>query len=677
MINCLKKWKFLEGSDDICKDFSQELFITFEPMPVSRQLAAILFTDIVSYTAMMGDDERRALNILKENRKIHKPLIEYYNGKWIKEMGDGILASFLTVTEAAQCACSILKACKAVDGLELRIGIHLGEVIFEDDDIFGDGVNIASRLQSNAPVGGIWVSESVHNNIANKKGMLSRFVKEEIFKNVKEPIRIFELTLDENNVEPEAIYFSKNTNIIPEKSIAVLPFVNMSNDPEQEYFSDGVAEEILLSISHLKDLKVAGRTSSFQFKNVKVGLHEIGEKLGVRSVLEGSVRKQGDHLRVSVQLINVADGFHIWSESFDRKMENIFAIQDEIALAITEKLKVSLFENEADVIYKMHTINDEAYHLYLKGRFYLNERGADMKKGLSYFQEAVSLDPKFALAYAGMADTWALLAFYNVMPPQITMNKARESALQAIHLDHTQVEAYSALAFVAAFYDWNWPEAKKMFQHVFHLNPNYAPAHYWYSIYLAWVEENYEGSIIEATKGAYLEPMVSISHCLISGANIYLGRNIEALKAAEMAVELGTAPLLSHWYLGNALIVLERYADAISTLLAAAAFSSRHQWILADLCRAYVLNGNIPEAEKIMTELITRSKTEFISGLYLFIAAFALNKEEEAATYLEQAVEHRDPILLSWKALPTFKAVRKDPRYKKFWDRLIPQPSIS
>ena len=654
----------------IYNSFKELVFVT---MSTSRQLAAIVFTDIVGYTSMMGEDEHNAIDVLVQNRKIHRNLISNYNGKWIKEMGDGVLASFQTVTDAVQCACSLLHECKAIEGLELRIGIHLGEVIFENGDIFGDGVNIASRLQSNAPVGTIWVSEVVHNNITNKKGMLSKFVHEQTLKNVKDPVRVFEVSIEDNYTWHPATLQSEKPDVIPEKSIAVLPFVNMSNDPDQEYFSDGIAEEILVSISHLKDLKVAGRTSSFQFKDVKIGLHEIGEKLGVRSVLEGSVRKQGDQLRVTAQLINVADGFHIWSESFDRKMENIFAIQDEIALAITEKLKVTLFENEVEVIYKTPTQNDEAYHLYLKGRFYLNKRGAEMKKGLDYFQQAVDLDPNFALAYAGIADTWALLAFYNVMQPHITMNKAREFALKALQLDHSLVEAQSALAFVATFYDWNWTEARRLFRIVLHNNTTYAHAHYWYSIYLAWVEKDYEESLLEAAKAGEHEPMVAISHCIISGSNIYLGKYKEALEAAEMAVTLAPKSLLPNWYLGNALLALERYPDAIQALNAAADYSGRHQWALADLCRAYVLNDNIGDAEKMLDELKERSATEYISGLYLFIAAYALGQHEEAAAFLDLAIEQRDGILLGWRSLPTFCEARNDPRYKNFWARLVPR----
>ena len=233
-------------------------------MSSSRQLAAIMFTDIVGYTSLMGIDEDRAFDILNKNRQIQKPLIKQFNGNWVKELGDGVLASFTNVSDAVTCAIRIQQNCLDVPDLKLRIGIHLGEVVFENNDVFGDGVNIASRIQALAPVGAIWISEAVHSNVINKREITSRFIKEQTLKNVSEAVRIYEVEINDVGVnkQPQS-HSSARQNIpspkIPGKSIAVLPFLNMSNDPEQEYFSEGMAEEILNSLAHLQDLKVAGR----------------------------------------------------------------------------------------------------------------------------------------------------------------------------------------------------------------------------------------------------------------------------------------------------------------------------------------------------------------------------------------------------------------------------------
>ena len=439
-------------------------------MPHSRQLAAIMFTDIVGYTALMGDDEDKAFDLLDKNRQLQKPLIEQFGGQWIKELGDGVMASFSSAIDAVTCATAIIKNCKNCEGLQLRIGIHVGDGVFENGDVFGDGVNIASRLQALAPVCGIWVSESIYKSVSNKKEIKTKFVREEILKNVKEPVKIYEV-ISENGKPGKTLSVHDQKQGSIEKSIAVMPFVNMSNDPGQEYFSDGMAEEILNSLSHLRDMKVTSRSSSFQFKGMNVDLKEVGKKLGVHTVLEGSVRKFGSRLRVTAQLINVEDGFHLWSERYDRDMDDIFAIQDEIALAITEKLKVT-FEEEKPIIGRTKTENKESYELYLKGRFFFNKRGEGLHKGLIYFQQAINIDPEFALAYVAIGEAYALLSFYSLMPPNDALPKAREAANKAIQLDPGYAEAHLTLAFINTVYDWNWEEARKQFQIVFSLNPN-------------------------------------------------------------------------------------------------------------------------------------------------------------------------------------------------------------
>jgi class 3 adenylate cyclase len=257
-------------------------------MRQTRQLAAIMFTDIVGYTALMGNDDRKAFDILSKNRTLQKPIIEEFNGRWIKELGDGVMASFNTVADVVYAAIKIQEACNALKEYQLRIGIHLGDVLFENDDVFGDGVNIASRIQTAAKPGSIYISESVQRNISNKKDIQAKFIKEETLKNVKEPVRIYEIIMkNETNAPTENKMKTTSQN-----SIAVLPFANMSSDPEQEFFSDGISEEIINMLAQVPGLKVAGRTSSFSFKGKNQDLRIIGDQLSVNYILEGSVGNQ-------------------------------------------------------------------------------------------------------------------------------------------------------------------------------------------------------------------------------------------------------------------------------------------------------------------------------------------------------------------------------------------------
>jgi adenylate cyclase len=649
-------------------------------MSSTRQLAAIMFTDIVGYTALMGIDEEKAFDLLRKNRQIQKPIILRYNGLWIKELGDGVLASFSNVTDAVLCAGSIQKATTGIDDLQLRIGIHLGDVVFENDDVFGDGVNIASRLLTLAQAGGICISESVHSNVSNKRGITTNFLREEILKNVKEPVRIYEVSVDpsvisESNVETKHSSqqdgISEKTVRIHEKSIAVLPFVNMSNDPEQEYFSDGITEEILNSLTHVKDLRVAGRTSSFHFKGKNIDLRKIGQKLNVKTVLEGSIRKQGNKLRITAQLINVEDGFHFWSERYDREMDDIFAIQDEIAFAITEKLKITLLEEEKANIYKNPTENKDAYDLYLKGRFYFNKRGPGIIKGLEYFQQALEKDPVFALAYTGMAEAYCILALYCVVPPHDAMPKARQFAEKAIQLQSSYAEAYTTLAFITAFYDWNWTDAKKLFQRVFEINPNYAPAYYWYSYYLSYIERKNEEAINVARKAAeILEPLMPVSHHILSIMYINAGRFEDGLQASKMAIELDANSYPGYRGLGISLAGLNKNEEAIEAFKTAVLISSRQLLPLVELCWVYSFSDRTTEIENIMEELLMRSKTEYISALFLCCVSYYSKNYEKAIEYLELAFEQRDTTLLGIQASPITQFIRTEPRFQPYLKRM-------
>ena len=649
-------------------------------MSSNRQLAAIMFTDIVGYTALMGTDEEKAFDLLRRNRQVQRPIIQHYNGHWIKELGDGVLASFTNVTEAVLCAGHIQNSIIGIDGLQLRIGIHLGDIVFENDDVFGDGVNIASRLLNLAPAGSICISESVHSNVSNKKGITTNFLREEILKNVKDPVRIYNVRVDPSAIsEPgtETKNFSQpdNNSEKPvrthEKSIAVLPFVNMSNDPDQEYFSDGITEEILNSLAHVKDLRVAGRTSSFHFKGKNIDLRKIGQKLNVRTVLEGSIRKQGNKLRITAQLINVDDGFHIWSEKYDREMDDIFAIQDEIAYAITEKLKITLLEEEKAIIYKNPTENKEAYDLYLKGKFYFNKRGPAIIKGMEYFQQALEKDPAFGLAYTGLAEAYCILALYCVMPPHDALPKARKYAEMAIQLQSSYAEAYTSLAFINGFYDWNWTEAKKVFERVFEINPHYAPAHYWFGYYLSFIERKNEEAILVARKAAEeLEPLVPVSHHVLSVMYINAGRFEEGVKASKTAIELDDNSYPGYRGLGLSLSGLHKYDEAIEALKTAVLLSSRQVLPMVELCSVYSLSGEIHEIQKILDEVLLRSKTEYISALFLCCLFYYSKNNEKALEYLELAFEQRDTTLLGIRASPITKFIRTDPRFQSCMKRM-------
>jgi len=481
---------------------------------------------------------------------------------------------------------------------------------------------------------------------------------------------------DEKITKPETQKksYSVNTplNAIFQKSIAVLPFVNMSNDPEQEYFSDGMAEEIINSLAHLQDLKVAGRSSSFQFKGKNLDLREVGEKLSVRTVLEGSVRKQGNRLRITAQLIDVGDGYHLWSEKYDRDMDDVFAIQDDIALAITEKLRLTLLQKDRDLITKTFTRNTEAYELYLKGRFYMSRRGASIVASLQYFQKAIDLDQNFALAYAGHADATLLIASYGLFSPTQVMASAKQSAEQALKIDPSLSESYCVLGYYYTFFEWNWVEAKKNFLKAIEVNPRSAEAHIRYGWnYLTCVEGKFDEAEKHGKIAISLEPLSAICYANYSLILHCAGKHKDALAACKTGIELDPNSFLCHVNAGVIQMALHEYEAAILSFDIAMELSNRHYFTVNGFIWNYCLTKQFDKARVLLNELKERSRTEYIASALTAVSAAYLNNLDEAFDYLEKAYAERDPVLVMLKYEHWAPAqLKADPRFQMLLERI-------
>lgn len=637
-----------------------------------RQLSAIMFTDIEGYTAMMQKDEEKAILIKDRYRLVLESEHKNFDGKIVQFYGDGTLSIFKSVVQAVRCAIKMQYLFGDAPNIPVRIGVHIGDIIVSNGDVFGDSVNIASRIESLGVPGCILISDKVNEELRNHLEFKTVSVGNYQFKNVQRKVQVFAID-DQKLVKPfpgslkgktDAKKHNSLYSSAPKKSIAVLPFVNLSNDPEQEYFSDGITEDILNSLSKLNDLKVAGRSSSFQFKGKGINLKEVGKKLKVKNVLEGSVQRQANKVRITVQLINLEDGYDIWSEKYDRDLNDIFAVQDEIAMAITGKLKISLLGSERERLMQNHTQDNEAYDLYLKGRFYWNRRGPGLKKGLAYFLEAVTKDPDFGLAHCGIADTYTLLALYSIIPSNEAVPKAKQAAEKAIALNPYGVEPYSILAFLSSIYDYNWSDAKRQFEKAFEIDGNYAPTHYWFSNYISWIEKDYELAIREAKKAIELEPLLSHCYNVLSSVYVCNGTFEEAREASLTAIEFDANSFLSYSSLGMSLSGLKLYNEAIEVLKTGVNISNRHQYSLLELSWLYSLVGNITGAGEIYEELLTRSSSEFISGLSLCVAAHSANKIKESVEFLELAFKQRAGMLPSINSYPVFSFIKNDPLYR-------------
>jgi len=611
-------------------------------MPQSRQLAAIMFTDIVGYTALMGDDEEKAFEFLKKNRALQKPIIEQYNGRWIKELGDGVMASFNTVSDAINAAVKIQQACTAAKDFQLRIGIHLGEVVFEDDDVFGDGVNIAARLQSLATIGSIWISDSVQKNISNKKDIQTKFIKTETLKHVQEPVGIYEVII---NQTPEQSLPNKDfQKKVLEKSIAVLPFVNMSADPENEYFSDGISEEILNALTRVEGLQVIARTSSFSFKGKNEDIRQIGTKLGVSHILEGSVRKSGKKIRITAQLINTSDGYHIWSEVYDSDLEDIFEVQDEISLKILNRLKENFAETKkSEPIIKAPTENLDAYNFYLKGRYHWNKSNPeDIIKAIKNFEEAIGIDPQFAPPYCALSYCYSFMGSAGLIPPTEAYPKAKESTLKAIELDPDNAESHLSLATIQFFHNWDFEGAEKSLNKALSLCLNSSlinQVHGWFLI----AKGDFEKAIDKMKQALILDPLSLPLIGNLADAYGFAGRYIEALEQYDKAIEMDSRFRRAFEGKGMLYLTLGEFDKAIENL------EHYHKLIgdplkgLGSLGHAYAVSGQREKALECLRKIKQREEAEpgkLFHMDYAFIHA-GLGDNDKAFYYLNKTYENR------------------------------------
>jgi TolB-like protein/Tfp pilus assembly protein PilF len=456
------------------------------------------------------------------------------------------------------------------------------------------------------------------------------------------------------------------------RSVAVLPFTNLSPDPDNEYFADGMTEEIINALARFEDLHVAARTSSFAFKGKQEDLGVIAEKLGVGVVLEGSVRKAGNRLRITAQLVNVADGYQLWSDRFDRTLDDVFAIQDEIARAIADRLRVSLGTVGDGPVVKPPTENLRAYELYLRGRFFWSRRGSALLQGLQCFQEALALDPEYALAHAGVADAHTLLGFYGAMRSNEAMPRAKDAARRALALDENLAEAHSSLGLVCWMFDWDWDAAEIEFQRAIAINPKLVAARYWYAGYLSFIRGRFDEAVAEARQAVELDPLAAYPRVQLSTA-LYVARRFEEAAAeAEAAVRADPSFFLAHRHLGLALLDLGRIDDALVTLKRAVDLSDRNPWTVGELCRAYGHLGRVEEALALYEELESRSSTEYVQPIWLATAAWAVGLRDASFAWLERSLDEHDALLWALKFWPALgrDRWREDPRFEKVLERV-------
>ena len=454
------------------------------------------------------------------------------------------------------------------------------------------------------------------------------------------------------------------------KSIAVLPFIDMSPERDQQYFGDGIAEEIINGLTRVEDLRVVARTSAFALRGQDYDAREIGERLSVGTLLEGSVRKAGSKLRITAQLINVADGYHLWSERYDREMEDVFGIQDDIARAIINTLKVKLLVGEDASIVKPGTADLEAYTLYLKGRYHWNKRTAsELEKSIELFEQAIAVDERYALAYAGLADSHSILGWYRHVPAREAYEKTAAAAERAVAIDDSLAEAYTSLAYAKFLYGWDWAGAESDFKRAIARNPSYPIARHWYAEFLMAMGR-FDEAIEHVNLAEALDPLSLTIGIGVGWALYFVGRYDEAIEQYTNTLDRDPSFVLAPWFLGPAYVANGMYEPAIALYQDWIPRLPHRPGLLALLAKAQAASGNREGALGALSQLEERARREPVPPDYLALAHTSLGEIDRAFEWLEKALDERCWYLVFLKVDPAFAPLRSDPRYSELLTKI-------
>jgi len=634
-------------------------------MPVSRQLAAIMFADITGYTALMQEDEALALTLRNKLQQKLEEETARHGGRILEFRGDGALCCFTSTTEAVLAAIAVQLEMQNYPVVPLRIGMHTGDVMMDGNMIYGDGVNIASRIETFAVPGSIFFSEKVHDDIKNQKEIKAISLGRFSLKNVAEQVEIFAV--------------SNPGIIIPDKSdlegkgkkartdcdcVLVLPFINMSADPEQEYFSDGLTEELISKLSGLKELRVISRTTSMQYKGSQKDIKTISGETDATYIVEGSVRKHANNLRITAQFVDARRDVHLWAESYSGTMDDIFDIQESVSSKIVEALRIHMTRDEMNTLQKRYTENTEAYQLYLQGRYFWKKRNEQgLKSAVRHFEKALEKDPNYALAWTGLADTYGLMGEYTNISRREMYPKQRAAVNRALEIDNRLGEAHISLAIIHMLNEWNWAKAEKEFRLGIELSPNYATGHHWYAEWLLFTG-NFEEAYKEISLAVELDP---VSQGILKDKGIYYYYTRQYDKAIEMAlITLEVDPgfsaahrLLSITYLGK-----EMYEEAIRENQLWGRQTGNMIKTDVALAHIYAVSENKDDARKIIeqTGIEKLLSSNDYRGIALVYAA--LGNNDKAFEWLEKSFDKHEESLCSLKVDPKFDSLRSDQRYE-------------
>jgi len=626
-----------------------------------RRLAAIMFTDLVGYSSLAQADEAVALATLARHHRLLRPLFPQFGGREVKTVGDAFLVEFDSALDAVRCAIEAQRVLRAENEshpgerkIEIRIGIHVGDVVPSGDDVLGDAVNIASRIQPLAAPGGICLSQQVVDQVENKLDVPFELLPPVPLKGIRTPIAVYRVVLPGGAPRPRASAGSVPTG----RQLAVLPLTNISPDPNDGYFADGLTEELISVLSQVHGLSVIARTSVMPYKAAPKPVAVLGSELGVDTILEGSVRKAGNRIRITLQLIDVATQAHVWASSYNRELDDVFAVQEDIAERTAEALRLRLAQGDPVGTRRKLTANLAAYDLYLRGLVAVSESiDTRLEEAFGYFRRATALDPTFAEAYAAWASAYVWAAG-DYLSMKEAIPRARELAARALELDPDSSDAHAAIANITFQYDNDWDVAEREFRRAIELNPSNVTAFRFFGMMKFALNQFAEAD--DLTRQAIrLDPAGGLG-AMLSWIQFEAGDTAEGIRQAE--AEVAKSPSVANTiYLGLTYLAAGRRDDALRRAdvpLADADATARFDHALLN-----ALVGR-PEAARALVARIERGEEpSYNSATHLAMMYSAFGEKQKALDLLEQDHREGDRVLWLWYRGIFFDPIRDDPRF--------------
>ena len=636
-----------------------------------------MFTDMVGYTALGQKNESLSLEVVEEQRRLVRPVLARHGGREVKTIGDAFLVVFPNALEAVKCAVDIQKTLAEFNTsapderrIHLRVGVHLGDIVELGDDISGDAVNVASRVEPLAEGDGVCITRQVYDHVHNKVEMKFVSLGERELKHVETPVEVFKIDMP----------WDSGTSLVSSTTlknrIAILPFTNMSPDPNDSFFADGMTEEIISTVSTVSGLSVISRTSVTGYKGTTKRVREIGRELEVGSILEGSVRKAGNKIRITTQLIDVGNDSHLWSQSYDRELDDIFSVQTDIAKQVAEALRVRILSPEMERISKKPTESTAAYTLYLRGRQLWNTRDPDrVKEAIELFSRAVEEDPHFALGYVGLADSYEILVANYGLDRDENDRRAKEMAKRALELDAELAEAHASSGLILNN-DLEFGAAEEEFRIAIKLKPSYAPVHMWYAALLV-AQQRWDEGKREIEKATELDPLSQI--IVFNHAFYYWARRDypRALELLRKTLELNPDFPSAHFALGTIYGTIHRIDDARRELdEAVRILGEKAPEVKADaqLAADFGLASFAKDRDTVLG-LLPRAidivgKPFAVTALDIAMAYFSIGMNDEGFEWIERAYAQKDHNLELIKNIEVLDGIRSDPRYESLIRKL-------